>query len=79
MKTNMLNIIKEKIQSGTNINPDDIKGDLNLAERINVLFFESDRDEYTNPDAPKLPLKNVIGNKMWKYKFYRDIMNSRNK
>ena len=79
MKTNMLNIIKEKIQSGTNVKAEDIKGDLNLAERINVLFFESDRDEYTNPDAPKLPLKNVIGNKMWKYKFYRDIMNSRNK
>lgn len=74
MQENMLSIIKNKIEEGTNISYDDIKADYNMAERMLVLYNEATREEYDNPDDDDIPLKQKIGNVMWKYKFYRDMI-----
>ena len=70
----MLSIIKNKIEEGTNISYDDIKADYNMAERMLILYNEATREEYDNPDDDDIPLKQKIGNVMWKYKFYRDMI-----
>lgn len=75
MQEKMFKIIKDRIEKGTEIDPETIKNDGNIAERLVVMYNELSRNFYINPDAPKKTFKERFGAKMWKYKSYRKLIN----
>lgn len=74
MQENMFNIIKDRIEKGTEIDPETIKYDNELAERLIVMYNELSRNVYINPDEPEKSFKEKLGAKMWKYKSYRKLI-----
>ena len=75
MQEKMFKIIKDRIEKGTEIDPETIKNDGNIAERLVVMYNELSRNFYINPDAPEKTFKERFGAKMWKYKSYRKLIN----
>lgn len=74
MQNNMLNIIENKINNGTNVDFNSISGDIGMAERLVVMYSELSRNFYYNPDVPQKKFKEKFGAIMWKHKSYRKLI-----
>ncbi len=73
MQDKMLKIISDTIKNGTTVKFEDIKNDYNLIERYLVLFNETNRKYYYNPDV-MIKRNNKIVNFLWEYKWYRNMI-----
>lgn len=74
MQENMLDIIQKRIEKGTDIKPEDIKNDYNLAERLIVMHNEINRSKYEDAQLAYMSKKEKFAAKMWKYKSYRNFI-----